>query len=219
MRFSLFALPLFALSALTLTACSVPIDTVAGNGGLTFDEKGCPENGLPDVGALCDKDVVCPNDTGKPTCASDPGRVAVCADGAWNVDIPLACSAASALTCDPVGKWEGTRSGPYVYSDTSAGAVTEIDQIQLEIVKGADGVLRVRNAESGDISADGCQLYVFLGGSSSCSEHNGESFCVYWGRYLTVDLSKNPAEATITESCAGECEIDASAPFVLEKKP
>lgn len=230
MRLSIFALPLLAISALALSACN---DSSGGEGGggtggttssdstttsLTFDENGCPVGGLPDVGAACDKDAVCPLDSGKSGCDPDPGLVASCAGGNWNIDVPLACAAAGALTCDPAGKWMGTRTGDYVYSPTSAGTVVETDHLELEVVKGEDGVLRVRNAASGNISADGCHLEVLLGGDESCSEHGGETFCDYWSSYVKIDFSQAPVTGELHESCSGECEIDATAPFQFEKQ-
>lgn len=219
MRLSLFALPLFALSALALSACNPPIDTEAGT-GIQVDEKGCPIDALPEVGSACDKDAVCSYKPGKAECTTnDPGKEIVCADGLWNIYSPIACSAAGALTCDPTGKWHATITGTYEYTPTSAGTFQGNAEFDFEVVKSSDGVLRVGDFDSGDVSPDGCALTVNIGLDYGCSDSGGESSCETWTATLKVDLSKEPVDGTANVTCSGECDIDATAPIKLEKQP
>ncbi len=218
MRLPIFALPLLALSALSFTACSVPIDTEAGT-GVEVDEKGCPTNGFPDVGAACDKDAVCSVSPGKADCDPGPAKEVVCAGGLWNIYSPLACTKAGALTCDPVGKWHAAITGSYEYGPTSAGSFNGYSEVGFQIVKSADGVLRVADFDSGDISPDGCKLTVNIGLDHSCSDQEGESSCESWTATVALDLSKDPVDGQVTVTCTGECSIDATAPIQAEKKP
>lgn len=237
MRSLIFASPFFF--ALSLVACGGSGGGAAtggtGGGGSTdtgttsdsttsfavYDAEGCLVGGVPAEGASCPQDAQCKYTGGRAGCATDPGLVATCADGAWSVYKPLMCSAPGAFSCDPVGTWKATTTGPYydAESDYYPSMFDGWDTFLFDVIRDSDGLLRVNGDFAGDLSADGCQIKLSFSTDEDCTEIDGEQFCSWLEGSLTLDLAQNPVIGEVHMECWGECGDKGTAPLEAHKQP
>lgn len=204
------------------------IDGVGGCGGAGcgfggFDQGGGGA-GPVDVcdeafdGGSCDvEDETCERDIGSSDCEEGRPQIATCVDGHWETRTALSCGVYEpAEGCDLPGTYLVEPSGPFDPPDADLDErYGNPFEITFEVRE--DGRLYV-DADGGSFGDPTCEVTVRTELSEDCEEIEGESFCTYYTRYATLDLTTDPGTGEVEVECYGECDFTITAPATVTRQ-
>jgi hypothetical protein len=173
---------------------------------------GCPAQ-LPTAGDACADPGDCAYDDTVPDCPSTVAILARCVEQQWHIHKPVTCAPPEVLSCDPVGSWSVTTTGPYVsLPDMGDGSVFEsYSSFELALSQQPNGWIYA-DGYVGTLTNEGCALSVSRIFAEDCYELDGQQACETIDGQLVLDFSQAPVTGTMKMRCSGECDNEAIAP-------